>query len=244
MVKVCHCTTGIQLPPTHNCGQSPIDAVFSTSGLSCQLVTLLPNRAGVIDHRVFLVDVDSAALIGNVFPRVILLSGQLLNCTSDKIKNNYISILNQLTNRHLVFEKLLWIDNDSDNITPAQLQLWMNNVDLELEHFMKSAKKECHKYKRNNIEWSPYAGVWIHRRWLLARVHNILSGKTRDVRNLFQTCKWQGIKDPHRMTMDKLKLEFFVCKHNINLLAKKWSLLPHKCPQRTGRLHKEGRQLD
>jgi hypothetical protein len=88
MVEVCHCTTGIQLPPTHIHDWSPIDVVFGTSGLSCQLATLLPSRVGVEDHWIFLLDVDSATLIGNVFPCIIPLSGQLFNCSSDEIKNN------------------------------------------------------------------------------------------------------------------------------------------------------------
>jgi hypothetical protein len=59
-------------------------------------------------------------------------------------------------------KKFLRIDKDSDHISPAQVQLRMNRVDIELEQFMKSAKADSYKYKPNNIEWSPYAGVWIH----------------------------------------------------------------------------------
>jgi hypothetical protein len=54
----------------------------------------------------------------------------------------------------------------------------MNRVDLELEQFMKLAEADSHKYKRNNIKWSPYASVWIHQQWLLAWVQTFLLGKT------------------------------------------------------------------
>jgi hypothetical protein len=60
----------------------------------------------------------------------------------------------------------------------------MNKFDLELEQFMKVAEKDCHKYKRTDIEWSPYSGVWLHRWWLLACIQRYLSGKTGDPRNL------------------------------------------------------------
>ncbi len=102
-------------------------------------------------------------------------------------------MLNQLANGHLILKKLLLIDQDNDN---AELHLCLNLVDLELEQFMKSAEQGCHKYKRNNIEWSLYAGVWILRRWLLSRVLTFISGKTRDPRNLFHDCWLKGVKDP------------------------------------------------
>ena len=123
------------------------------SGKGGLAITLLPIRTGVGDYRVFIM----------VFPRVIPAGGRLLNCTSNKIKNNYIKVLNQLTERHLLFKKLLYIDRDSARVTHLQLQLRLNMFDRELEEFMKSSERECHKYKRTNIEWSPQAGVWIQR---------------------------------------------------------------------------------
>ena len=36
------------------------------------------------------------------------------------------------------------------------------DLDLELEQFMKVAKKDCHKFKQKDIVWPPYAGVWLH----------------------------------------------------------------------------------
>jgi hypothetical protein len=100
--------------------------------------------------------------MGDVFPQVIPAAGCLLNCKSDKIKNGYNKVLTQLSNRHSIFKKLLTVDKESDGISPATVQLRMNKVDSELEQFMKSAKHKCHKYKRTHIEWSPYAGVWLH----------------------------------------------------------------------------------
>jgi hypothetical protein len=78
----------------------------------------------------------------------------------------------------------------------------MNKFDLELEQFMKVAEKDCHKYKRTNIEWSPYFGVWLHQRWLLTCIQRYLSGKTRDPRNLIQDCRKRGVTDPRLITQD------------------------------------------
>ncbi len=172
------------------------------------------------DHRVFVLDFASETILGDVFPRVIPLSRRLLNCASDKIRNNYIAVLNHLLNRHLMFKKMLCIDRASNHLSPAIVQLCTNKVDMELEQFMKSAEMDSHKYKRSNIEWSPYSSVWIHQRWLMKWVQTFLSGDTHDPRNPFRECSTQGIKVPHLITRHELKTEFFVCKHNIEILKK------------------------
>jgi hypothetical protein len=147
-------------------------------------------------------------------------SCRLLNCASDKIRNNYIAVLNQLLNRHLMFKMMFCIDRASDHLSPAIVQLCMNKVDMELEQFMKLAEMDSHKYKRNNIQWSPYSSMWIHQRWLLKRVQTFLSSKTLDLRNIFHECSTRGIKDPRLITRDKLKTDFFACKHNIEIIKK------------------------
>jgi hypothetical protein len=198
----------------------PINAVYSTSGLTSMAAALLPSRVGVGDHCVFLLDIALETILGDVFPQVIPIAGRLLNCTSDKIRMRYIAVLNQLSNRHRIFQKLLRIDGDSDRIFPAQVHLRMNRVDLELKQFMKSAEGNSHKFRRNSFEWSPYAGVWIHQWWLLKRVQAYLAGETKDPCNLFCNCQKRGVKDPRRMTQDGLKAEFLVCLYNIDLLER------------------------
>jgi hypothetical protein len=160
--ELCQCTTGIPLPPTHICGRTPIDAIYATAGLVCSVMTLLPGRMGVGDHKLFIMDIKSNSVIGDVFAHVLPTASRLLNCSSNRIKHNYICVLNQLSNRHLIFKKILRIDQDSAYICHTQVQLQMNKVDLKLEQFMKSSKHTSHKFKRTEIEWSPYVGEWIH----------------------------------------------------------------------------------
>ncbi len=220
MSELCRRTVGTPLPSTHMRGRVPIDAVFATTGVHCSLVTLLPSREGVGDLRVFVLDISSESLLGDVFPRVIPASRRLLNCDSDRIRQSYIAVLNQLVNQHKIFRKLLYIDNNSDNLPIAQIQLSLNKVDLEIEEFMKTSERSSHRFKRNLIEWSPYAGEWIHRRWLLVRIHKYLKGKIKDPRNLFRDCRQRGIKHPLLITMDELRAEVCVFRRNIDLLMK------------------------
>jgi hypothetical protein len=150
--KMCYRTTVVMLPPTHTCGRVPIDAAFGTAGVSCTAAALLPGQVRVGDHWVFLVDIALETILSNVFPRVIPIASRLLNCTSNKIRNQYMFMLNQLYIRHLIFKKLLQIDRDSDCISLAAVELRTNRVELELEQFIKSAKSESHKHKRDHIE--------------------------------------------------------------------------------------------
>jgi hypothetical protein len=133
--------------------------MFVTLGLVCTATSLLPARVGVSNHWVFVADFTSESILGDAFPHVIPIASWLLNCALEKIKKNYTALLNQIPKRHMIFRKLLWIDNASKHISPAKVQLCINRVDLELEQFMKTAEKDSHKFKRNNIEWSPYVGV-------------------------------------------------------------------------------------
>ncbi len=77
-------------------------------------VALLPSQIGVGDHRVFMIDITSASMMGDIFPWILPASGQLLNCAAGRIKKNYIRVLNQLTAWHLLFKKLLYIDRHSN----------------------------------------------------------------------------------------------------------------------------------
>ncbi len=69
--KMCYRTSGAMLPPTHMRSCTPIDAIFGTAGLSCTTTALLPGQVGVGNHRVFLVDIASETILGNVFPQGI-----------------------------------------------------------------------------------------------------------------------------------------------------------------------------
>jgi hypothetical protein len=105
MSELCYRTTVTPLPPTQNRGSVPIDAIYGTAGLVCSDVALLPDRMGVGDHRVFIMDIELDSILGDVFPHVLPATRRLLNCALDRIKNNYIQVLNQLSNRHLIFKK-------------------------------------------------------------------------------------------------------------------------------------------
>jgi hypothetical protein len=136
MHELCQQVIGIPLPHTYNQGTILIDGIHSTAGI---------DRISVGDHRVFMVDITSLSVMGNVFPWVLPAAGRLLNCASDQIKCNYIRILNQLTIGHCLFKKLYTVDCDSNYISVAEVHLQMNKVNLDLEQFMKAWEKDGQK---------------------------------------------------------------------------------------------------
>jgi hypothetical protein len=75
MSEMCQQATGRPLPPTHSQGAKPINAIYGTSGIDCTAVALLPSRVGIGDHRVFIIDIMSGSILGDVFPRVVLATG-------------------------------------------------------------------------------------------------------------------------------------------------------------------------
>jgi hypothetical protein len=84
--KLCQQTMGVPLPPTNSCGRIPTDAIYATAGLVCSAMALLPDRMGVGNHKVFIMDIKSDTILGDVFPWVFSAASLLLNCTSNCIK--------------------------------------------------------------------------------------------------------------------------------------------------------------
>jgi len=119
-----------------------------------------------------------------------------------------------------MFKKLLEIRESSDLLSVANFQLLMNRWDVELEDYMKSAENKCHKFKNCHIEWSPAVGIWLKRRWLLARVQKHLRGGVKDDRNLIRDCLKQNIKHPRRITQAELDIQVYVCSKQLDELSK------------------------
>ncbi len=86
LLELCKQTTGQLLPPTHNQGSIPIDAIFGTVRVESTAATLFLFGGGVGDHLVFLIDLSLQSLIGDAFPRVLPSAERLLNCDSDRIQ--------------------------------------------------------------------------------------------------------------------------------------------------------------
>jgi hypothetical protein len=71
MHELCRRITDDLLPHTHTRGTVPIDVVFCTAEINGVAVALLPSQIGMGDHRVFMIDIMSTSMMGDVFPWVL-----------------------------------------------------------------------------------------------------------------------------------------------------------------------------
>ena len=151
--------------------------VYATQGVVSINATILQKYGGVGDHHCFIVDFTSESVLGGVFPRIVAPSKRKLHCDCKRIQNNYNLVLNDLTNRHQPFKKLNDLDAITKMVTKVELQLYMNRWDNELTENMNASEKKCHKFKQDQVEYSPEMVLWWKRRWLLEQVRRYLRGK-------------------------------------------------------------------
>ena len=151
MTEQCRATTGNPIPATHVRGSRPIDAVFATSGVVCKNATILQKYGGVGDHRCFVIDFCTKSMLGSVFPRVCPPAARKLHCDCERIRQNYCDVLNELTDRHQMFQKLNEITSLADAMSSSEFLLLMNKWDDELRDYMLAAEDQCHRYCMNQI---------------------------------------------------------------------------------------------
>ena len=109
-------------------GTKPIDSVFATTLINCVNAILFEKYGGVGDHRLFALDIASASMIEDVFPRVVPpVTRKLAENGCHRMKYN--KCLNQLCDRHQMFRKLFEIRRDSDSLSDSQWLLRMNKWD-------------------------------------------------------------------------------------------------------------------
>jgi len=221
MSEQCLKTNGQPLPPTFVTGSRPIDAVYATAGVDSIHATILAKKAGVGDHRVFILDFTSESILGSVFPRVVKASARKLHCDSERIRDNYCKVLNELTNRHMMFRKLTDLHNLSRFTTASDFQLQMNRWDDELTQYMHAAENKCHTFKMDHIEYSPFVNKWLERRWILKWMRRYFQGKVPDPRNLFKRCNTHGLPDPRNTDLRTVEMDLFICEKQIEELQLK-----------------------
>ena len=117
----------------------------------------------------------------------------------------------QLTKRHKMFSKALFLRHQRLAISPAHFQLAYNNYDKELVELMLAAEKKCRKQRPNFLEWSPVVGMQVRHlhvyRWIL-RYKN---SQTVNIGNLKRSCESQGLSIPVHMTLEDAELAERAC---------------------------------
>ena len=166
MKEQCLAVNGVPIPPTHDRGSRPIDAVLAPPGITCVNAMILLKYGGVGDHRCFIVDFTSDSVLGRVFPRVVKPSSRKLHCI-DRLVRNYNNKLDKLCNEHRLYSKMAEYYKNLDLLTAEEFLLLMDRWDDELTGYMRCAENNCNRFCSDRISWSPTVGIWISRKRVL-----------------------------------------------------------------------------
>jgi hypothetical protein len=219
--KKCLKCTGIHIPPTFRDGTIPIDAIFATAGIEYVNAYILPHKGDLGDHRCFIVDFTSSSIIRTKFPNIIRCSAQKIHCKSTHLVQLYNARLDMLCNRHKMFQRIYFIYLHINCFSDDNFLYLMNNWDSELVQFKLHSETACTKFKMCHIEWSPKAGFWLSRQWLLARVRVFVMGLgPPDPRNPIRDCFHAHLCNPRYISHSDVMIQIKIAHCRLSELAK------------------------
>ena len=113
-------------PFSHTTGSRPIMGVYATSGVEVTAAFLSKHGAkGTVgDHRLHVFDFTTMSITGLDTPAVKRAEGRNLQCKDHYGKTNYVRLLMQLTKRHKMFSKALFLRHQRLAISPAHFS-WL-----------------------------------------------------------------------------------------------------------------------
>ena len=95
----------------------------------------------------FILDVIVCLLTWDVFPNMVTAKSRKLYCGSYPLVIDCKKVLNQLCNRHMIFKKLLDIQESLPLLTSSKFMLLEKTWDKELKDYMKSADNQYQTFK-------------------------------------------------------------------------------------------------
>ena len=146
LTEQCLQCTGLHIPPTFQDGTVPIDAFFATPGIECVNTYIFPHKAGVDNHRCFILNFTLSSVIGTKFPNIVHCAAWKLNCKSTRLVNAYNAEFDSLCNRHKMYQKIYSIYSNLVSFSDADFMNMMNNWDRELMQFKLHSKINCTKF--------------------------------------------------------------------------------------------------
>jgi thiamine kinase-like enzyme len=171
----------------------------------------MPIGYGPGDHRMIVVDFTSVSMVGEEPQAIVRPGARRLNSKDDVARKNYISVLEELLERHKLGEKMLRAHRDRD-MDPAQFQKTMDKVDQEAKEFMVHAEKKCRKLKCGKIPFSPEASLWIKRCQFYRTLLRALSGNKVNRGNLKRLARRLKLLNPFSLSAEEVTMRLRECK--------------------------------
>ena len=97
--------TGRRLGATYFRGSKPIDGIWHTSGIQITNASVMPVGFGVGDHRLFVVDILTASIVGHAPPRIVRPATRRLNSKIGQAAKKYVESLEANIKRHKLIER-------------------------------------------------------------------------------------------------------------------------------------------
>ena len=120
---------------------------------------VMPVGFGVGDHRLFVIDFATTALVSSgtttvVRPALHRLNTKIYGCADRYNKSLCRNIL-----RHWLLERM--VAAALSGTSKDDMAQTLNKLDQEGEAYMKHAEKKCRRLKSGRIPFSPEASLWI-----------------------------------------------------------------------------------
>jgi hypothetical protein len=178
----------------------------------------MPVGYGVSDHRLFVVDFSTAAMIGTCPPKIVRPALRRLNTKIPGCALWYNRALQKNILRHRLLERMINVAKSHKSKETILAQL--NQLDREGEQYMKHTEKKCRRIKSGCIPFPPEASLWIRQCQVYRSLLRWHAGKIRNQGNLKGTTRSCWIEAPFFLSVEELKLQLKICKQKFDYYRK------------------------
>ena len=183
------------------------------------MLALCPQDFGVGDHKLFVIDMQAASLIGEDPLKVQRFTLRWLNTkVSSGATRNYLACLEANLARHRLMECMGKLHKTSC----SKNEFWrgMNKLDRESMALMANAEKKCQKIKSGCIPFSPEAALWRRCTQVFQSLLHYHKGLIQNWGNLKQTAWRCGIENCLSIPIAEIRIQLKVCTSKCDYFRK------------------------
>ena len=144
-------------PATYHRGTLPIDGIFMSEDI-------VPDRAGYLgfgevpgDHRGIWIDVSNTELLGYNANNILTPKARRLKLEDPRVVKKYLTVVDKLFREKRVYSRLKKLQNMrvEKEMNIDRIQRDYETLDTIRVECMTLAEKQCRKFKRGGVLWSP-----------------------------------------------------------------------------------------
>jgi hypothetical protein len=170
----------------------------------------MPAGFGVGDHRLFVLDMQAASLIGEEPLKVQrFTSRRLNNKASSGAMRNYVNRFEASLAHHCLIERMGELHKTCRS--KKKFRRGMNRLDRESMDLMANSEKKCRKIKSGQIPFSPEAALWIRCSQVFRSLLRYHEGRIKNRGNLKRTARRCGIENCLSIPIEEIRIRLKVC---------------------------------